>query len=61
MVYFCIKGWFFLARTPLASILQKSFALASVGMEKQISTGQAIILEGNTSQKALVTLEKEKK
>ncbi|WP_223595326.1 flavin monoamine oxidase family protein [Neobacillus bataviensis] len=36
-----------MARTPLASILQKSFALASAELEKQTSTGQAI-----TSQKA---------
>lgn len=50
-----------MARTPLASILQKSLALASAGIEKQIGTGQAIILEGNTSQKALVTIEKEKR
>ena len=52
---------FFSARTPLASILQKSLALASAGIEKQIGTGQAIIIEGNTSQKALVTIEKEKR
>lgn len=32
-----------MARTPLASILQKSFALAGTEMEKQLNTGQAMI------------------
>lgn len=49
-----------MARTPLASILQKSFAVASADIEKQVSNGQAIIQERNKSQNA-VTPAKEKK
>lgn len=38
-----------MARTPLASILQKSFALAWTGMKKEFSTGQAIKLASTSS------------
>ncbi|MEH7503448.1 NAD(P)/FAD-dependent oxidoreductase [Neobacillus drentensis] len=47
-----------MARTPLASILQKSFALAGTEMEKQLSTGQAITLDNNNLQNTLLTPEK---
>jgi monoamine oxidase len=44
-----------LARTPLASILQKSFVLAGTEMENQLCTGQAITLANNNLQNALLT------
>jgi monoamine oxidase len=44
-----------LARTPLASILQKSFALAGTEMEKQLGTGQAFTLEHNNFQDTFLT------
>lgn len=48
-----------MARTPLASILQKSFAAASAEMEKQKHTGQAILQENQAIQK--VARDKDKK
>jgi monoamine oxidase len=50
-----------LARTPLASILQKSFALAGTEMENQSSTGQAITLANNNLKNAHLTREKANK
>ncbi|PEQ95428.1 monoamine oxidase [Bacillus sp. AFS006103] len=43
-----------MARTPLASILQKSFALAGTGMELESSTGQSITRADNPSKVALL-------
>lgn len=39
-----------MARTPLASILQKSFVLADTEMENKLSTGQANTLDHNQIQ-----------
>lgn len=50
-----------MARTPLAGILQKSFAVASAAVEKEKSTGQANLKEYTTSQNADDIPEKEKK
>ncbi|WP_284036720.1 NAD(P)/FAD-dependent oxidoreductase [Neobacillus sp. 114] len=50
-----------MARTPLAGILQKSFAVASASVDKEKSTGQADLKEGTTSQKVDDIPEKEKK
>jgi monoamine oxidase len=47
-----------LARTPLASILQKSFLLAGTETKKPLSTGQASTLDNNHLQKALLTPQK---
>ncbi|SMQ58907.1 monoamine oxidase [Bacillus sp. OV166] len=44
-----------MARTPLASILQKSFLLAGTETKKPLSTGQAITLDNNNLQNALLT------
>lgn len=60
MVYFLHKGAGFLARTPLASILQKSFVLAGTEWKKQNYSGQATQPEGNCPQIELVSIEKEK-
>jgi monoamine oxidase len=58
MVYFLHKGVGFLARTPLASILQKSFVFAGTEWKKQKSTGQATIPDGISSEIALAPLKK---
>ncbi|PFP31052.1 monoamine oxidase [Bacillus sp. AFS073361] len=44
-----------MARTPLASILQKSFAMAGIEMDKQSGTGQAFTLKHNNSQDTFLT------
>src|SRR3954453_7009798 len=54
------KGAGFLARTPLASILQKSFVLAGTEWKKQHCSGQAAQPGGICPPIELVTIEKEK-
>ncbi|NRD79817.1 FAD-dependent oxidoreductase [Bacillus sp. BRMEA1] len=49
-----------MARTPLVSILQKSYALAEEEWKRQNSNGQAVRPIGIGSQTEIVTIEKEK-